>query len=130
MSIVLPLTVYPAPPMPPEMLLALKTAKNELCARDNLDFSVQISPAVPGCPTRVLSFVGPTPFIADVAMLRNWRDPEELRYWLEWVLDEEQPVEKGFTKAQWMALHLPGAVEVPGPHPAPITDDLYATLPY
>lgn len=132
MTIVLPLAVYPAPPMPPEMLAAVKRAKLELCERENLDFQVQISPAVPGSPTRVLSFVGPTPFIADIAMLRNWRDPDELRFWVEWVLDEEIPVEKGFTKAQWLAMHLPGTVEIPGPHPAPyqITDDLYDNLPY
>lgn len=132
MTVVLPLAIYPAPPMPLEMLEAVKRAKAELCERHKLDFSVQICPAVPGSPTRVLSFVGPTPFIADVAKLRNWRDPDELRFWVEWVLDEEIPVEKGFSKADWLAMHLPGAKEIPGPHPSPyaITDELYENLPY
>jgi hypothetical protein len=114
--------------MPDEMRDALKRAKEELCERDKLDFLLQISPAQPGCPTRVLSFVGPTPFMADVAMLRNWRDPDEMRGWLEWVLDETLPVERGFTKAQWLAMNMPGAVEVP--YENPITDELYANLPY
>src|SRR6187402_2867765 len=79
MSVVLPLAVWPHP-VPPVVMDALRVAKETLCARDGLDFKVQVSPAVPGSPTRVLSFNGPPPFAADTAMLRNWQDPDELAY--------------------------------------------------
>lgn len=130
MTVVLPLAIWPHPPMPAPMLEALKRAKAELLERDKLDFQLQISPAMPGSPTRVLSFVGPTPFMADVAMLRNWNDPDELRYWLEWVLDEAMDVELGFSRDKWMALNMPGAKLVAVESINGIPNELYDALPY
>ena len=127
---VLPLVIYPDPPLPDDIREALKRAKTELCERDNLDFQLLPMAAVPGTPTRILSFVGPVPFAANVAMLRNWRDPEELRYWLEWVLDEEKPVELGFTVDQWVAMHMPGAKLIAVESVNGIPNDLYDSLPY
>jgi hypothetical protein len=112
MSVVLPLPCYPYP-VPQVVIEKIRVAKEALAARDGLDFKVQICAAMPGTPSRVLSFKGPTPFYADVAKLRNWEDPAELMFWIEWVLDEEKPVELGFSKADWMAYTIPGAVEVP-----------------
>lgn len=95
--------------MPAVVVEAIRAAKMELCARDGLDFQVQLAPAVPGSPTRVLSFKGPPPFACDAAKLRNWEDPAELRYWLEWVLDDELPVEGGFTVENWIEWKIPGS---------------------
>lgn len=111
MTAVLPLACYPYP-VPPEVVEAIKRAKEALCWRDKLDFKVMICEAYAGSPSRVLSFKGPPPFVCDAAKLRNWRDPVELREWLEWVLDEEQDVQQGFTVADWMAHTIPGAREV------------------
>jgi hypothetical protein len=108
MSTVLPLACYPYP-LPLNVKEAVKVAKDWLCERDGLDFKVHLAPAVPGGSARVLSFVGPTPFAADVAKLRNWEDPVELRGWVEWALDREMPAGLGFTKADWIERHIPGA---------------------
>lgn len=114
MSVVLPLPCYPYP-VPPVVVQAIKEAKEALCARDGLDFKVQICPAVPGSPTRVLSFNGPPPFAADVAKLKDWHDQSELRKWVEWVLDDAIPVEHGFTVADWITHTIPGATELTDP---------------
>lgn len=123
MTAVLPLAVWPYP-VPPEVNAAIRRAKMELAERDKLDFLVQACPAVPGSPTRVLSFMGPPPFYCDAAKLRNWQDPEELRNWVEWTLDEQMPAEQGFTKADWMAHTIPGAREVAMPLTVPNPDEM------
>lgn len=112
MSVVMPLACWPYP-VPPVVIENIRIAKTRLAERDKLDFKVLICEARAGNPQRVLSFKGPTPFYADVAKLRNWEDIDELMFWIEWILDEEQPVELGFSKADWMARTIPGAVEVP-----------------
>jgi hypothetical protein len=130
-SVVVPLVIWPPPPVPDHILAALKVAKDALCERDGLDIMVQLSVAVPGTHSRVLSFDGPPPFLSDTAKLVDWTDPAELLYWVEWALDESKPVELGFTKAQWLAMVMPGAKEIlPEPVGNPITDELYANLPY
>lgn len=123
MSAVLPLACWPYP-VPPVVNEAIRRAKESLAARDGLDFKVQICPAVPGSPTRVLSFKGPPPFYCDAAKLRNWEDPKELRDWVEWTLDESNPVEKGFTKADWMGFTIPGAREVEMPLVIPEPEEI------
>lgn len=133
MTTVLPLSVHPFP-LPAPVLEAVRVAKEAICARDNLDFKLQVFPAQVDSDFRALTFKGPPPFMADCAKLRNWEDPAELMYWLEWVLNPSMPVELGFTKAQWLALHIPGAKEVfpdaPRPTVSFVTDEMYERLPY
>ncbi|WP_025157255.1 hypothetical protein [Leifsonia aquatica] len=108
---VLPLACHPYP-VPPIVVQAIKEAKEYLCARDGLQFKVQISEGVQANPTRVLALNGPPPFLCDAAKVRNWRDKEELAFWIEWVLDEARPVEEGFTQVEWLGQYLPGIRDI------------------
>lgn len=111
MSVELVLPVHPWP-LTREMLAAIKDAKEALCRRDNLEFQCHVCEALPGSPGRILSLDGPVPFLADVAKLRNWRDPIQMQHWLEWVLDPEAPVEEGFTAFEWLQGLLPGIRDI------------------
>lgn len=111
MTALLPLALFPYPPTERQIDL-LRASKLRLCERDGLQFNLVPSRAVPGSPTRVLSFDGPPPFVCDVAKLRNPEDPAELDFWLEWVLDDEIPAERGFTVPEYIVWLLPGAREV------------------
>jgi len=114
MSAVLPLAYWPYP-LSDEQVQAIRAAKQVLAERNHLDFKAMLVQAVPGPPTRVLSFAGPPPFAADVAKLRDWRDQEELIRWLEWIFDPEADVNEGFTVADWFAWQIPGAKELDDP---------------
>ncbi|MBG6106621.1 hypothetical protein [Frigoribacterium sp. CG_9.8] len=111
MTAVIPLACWPFP-VPPVVMAAIKVAKEGLCKRDGVEFMIQLAPAVPASPSRVLSFKGPTPFACDAAKLRHWDNPEELAYWIEWVIDESKPVALGFTMADWLAQTWPGTKQI------------------
>jgi len=97
---VLPIPVYPYPPTP-EQVQAIKAAKDALCKRDGIEFGLQVARAVPASPVRVLAFA-PPPFLCEAAMVRSL-EPAEMERWLEWCLDEEQPVEAGLTWEKWFS---------------------------
>ena len=107
MTTVLPLPIWPYPPTP-GMLDTVKRAKEALAARLQLDFKVQVVQAVPGTPSRVLSMGGRPTFVCDVLEVKPGDDIPSA---LEWVLDDGQPIERGFTKADYLRA-LIGAREI------------------
>ncbi|MGN6324515.1 hypothetical protein [Pseudolysinimonas sp.] len=132
MSAVLPLACWPWP-VPPVVVDVVKAAKALVAERNHLDFQLQLVEALPGTPLRILSFKGPAPFAGTVSKLRNWQDVEEVAFWLEWILDPMQPDGVGFTTADWIAMHFPGATELPPEVVLParsLEEAVYGDLPY
>lgn len=104
----LPLPVFPHPPTPAQTQ-AIRAAKAAL----DLPFTVQIVPAVPGSPVRVLAFEAPD-FLCDYALVTN---PANLEVALKWVLSDDVDERATLIIDQLRAIFGPDVREVfDGPH--------------
>lgn len=102
-----PLALYPWP-LPDTTMGRVRDAFRQ----GGWPFAVQPVQAVPGGPTRVLSFDGVPPWVCDAAPVMNG-DEAALQRALEWVLDETQDVERGYSVKKYLdGLLGPGVKEI------------------
>lgn len=108
MNDLLPLALHPWP-VPEEHLSVVRAAKAAL----NLPFRVSPCQAVPASPTRVLALGSLPPFVCDCAPVSDPLNVESVKAALLWVLDPEQPLERGYTVVDYLqAAFGPGLREI------------------
>jgi hypothetical protein len=111
LSSVLPLAVWPHE-RTAEDDDAIRRAKAAL----NLDYRVQLSPAMPGCPTRVLALREPPPFVCDAAIVTDPTDDQKVQNALHWVLEAPEGDDRGFMVLDYLQAIL-------GPEVREVTHD-------
>lgn len=103
MKAIVPLPCWPFPPKP-EQVKAIKAAKDALCKRDGLEFGLQLAPAVPGSPGRVMAFA-PPPFLCEAAIVRSL-EVDRMAEYLEHCLDDSTDASRGLTWEAWLTATL------------------------
>lgn len=100
------MTVHPLAHWPQQLTEAQTNAIRAAKAQIQTEVKVLLTPATPGCPTRVLSLAGRPPFVCDVAIVRPHGDVKAA---MEWILFDG-PVERGYSVASYLS-DLLGAIE-------------------